>query len=303
MDTDPARPNTSHRSWIQRQRQRALDSAERAQSWAESARNRSAPVDATLTVIGRIRIVQLSLVAGYLALRFFVLIFPVAYVVVAGIGLTISREDALEASDGVGISGAVADSIAEATEGSTRGHWLALIIGLMATAWAGRGALHALRIVHAEAWRLPVPKTGYGSVGGLPLAGVILLVLAYSSWVTNLRQEGDHVLLVFPLHAAVIGAVALGGSLILPRADGSRWLDLVPGACLIGLAAPALNVAMTVYFAPRVARTQATYGALGVSVVVLTYLIVVAWLITMAAELNSGLFAWRQRRAASPGPG
>jgi uncharacterized BrkB/YihY/UPF0761 family membrane protein len=302
MAVDPAAPDKSNGSWTQRQRQRAQDSVERAQSWAESARNHSAPVDAALTLIGRIRLVQLSLVTGYVAMRFFILIFPLAYLLVAGIGLTTSSEEAQDAAQDVGVGGAVANSISEAAAGSSRGHWLALIVGLMATAWAGRGALNSMRIAHAEAWRLPIPKTGYTSFGGLPLAGIVVALLAYSTWVTHLREEGFSVVLVFLMHAAVLGAVWLGISWLLPRAAGTSWKDLLPGGILFAVAGPALNIAMTVYFTPKVARTAATYGALGVGVVLVTYLLVVAWLVALTAELNSGLFAWRQeRRAASPG--
>jgi uncharacterized BrkB/YihY/UPF0761 family membrane protein len=86
----------------------------------------------------------------------------------------------------------------------------------------------------------------------------------------------------------------------MPRADDTGWRDLVPGALLVGLAAPALSIAVAVYFAPRVARTQATYGALGVGVVLLAYLLVIAWLISLSAELNSGLHTWRKARDGAP---
>jgi uncharacterized BrkB/YihY/UPF0761 family membrane protein len=302
MAVDPAAPDKSDESWTQRQRRRAQDSVERAQSWAKSARNHSAPVDAALTLIGRVRFVQLTLVTGYLAMRFFILIFPLAYVLVAGIGLTTSSDEAQNTAQDIGIGSSVASSISDAAAGSSRGHWLALIVGLMATAWAGRGALKAMRITHAEAWRLPIPKTGYTSFGGLPLAGIVVVLLAYSSWVTHLREEGYSVVVVFLMHAAVLGAVCLGISWLMPRAGGTSWKDLLPGALLFALAGPALNIAMAVYFTPKVARTQATYGALGVGVVLLTYLLVLAWLVAGSAELNSGLYAWREeRRAASPG--
>jgi membrane protein len=295
--SEPEPASASATSRIARARRRIDDGVDQAQTWAESTRQQLPVVDLGLTLIGRVRFVQLSLVAGYLAMRFFVLLFPLAYVVIAGFGLATSRQDVLDASEEVGVSGAVANSIADATATSERGHWIALIIGLMATAWAGRGTLRALRIAHAEAWRLPVPKTSYASAGGLPLAALLLATVVYGSWITHLRTEGHHPLLAFALHAIVIGAVWLVVASRMPHAEGAGWVDLAPGAALVGLAAPALNLAVSLYFAPRVARTQATYGALGVGVVLLTYLLVISWLITLSAELNSGILAWRRERA------
>jgi uncharacterized BrkB/YihY/UPF0761 family membrane protein len=40
-------------------------------------------------------------------------------------------------------------------------------------------------------------------------------------------------------------------------------------------------------------RSSQTYGALGAGVVILAYLVVVAWMIVLAAELNAGIYAVR----------
>jgi uncharacterized BrkB/YihY/UPF0761 family membrane protein len=296
---DMAPPEPSGSSWLQGLRQRGVDSLERAQTWADAARQHSAPVDAAVTLIGRFRLIQLSLVTGYVALRCFILLFPLAYVLIAGLGLVASEEDALDATSSVGISDAVAESIADAAASSSRGHWVALIIGLMATAWAGRGALRALRIAHAEAWRIPLPKVRYSSYGGLPLAAALVVIVIVNGWLVQLGTDGMSRALVFALQGALFGVLWLGVSLIMPRGERTSWLDLIPGALLWAVAAPALNFAVTIYFAPRLARTQETYGALGVGVVVLAYLLAIAWMVALAAELNSGLHAWRQTRRAT----
>ena len=109
------------------------------------ARGESKVVDVTATVVMRPRYASDALVAGYLAMRMFVLLFPLAYVAVSAIGLVAnnSGESSTEATAHTGLAGAVANSVAHAASGSQRNQVIALIVGLMATAWAGRGALHA----------------------------------------------------------------------------------------------------------------------------------------------------------------
>jgi uncharacterized BrkB/YihY/UPF0761 family membrane protein len=295
---DDAPPSTSPAppSRLRRLRDWAQGTAEDLYSRADASRRRVPVIDLGFTLAGRFRFLQVSLISGYLAMRFFILLFPLAYVVIAGFGLTTSRDDVVDAGEDLGLSGAVADSIADAAAASDRGHWIALIVGLMATAWAGRGTLRALRIAHAEAWRLNVPKTSYASPGGLGVAACLLASIMFGSWITSLREDGYSLVLLFIFQGLVVGAVWLAVAVLMPRPEGTRWTDVVPGAALVGLAAPALNLAVAVYFGPRVARTQATYGAIGVGVVILAYLLVISWLIVLSAELNSGVHAWRSAR-------
>jgi uncharacterized BrkB/YihY/UPF0761 family membrane protein len=283
-------------SWIGRLRQQGLDTVNAAQAWADTARDRSAAVDAGLFLIHRFRFLQTSLIAGYVALRLFVLLFPLAYLVVAGIGLSTSASESRDVTEQVGVGGAVADSIADAASASDRSHWIALVIGLMATAWAGRGTLRAVRIAFAEGWRLPAPKTSYASTGGLLLAAIVLGSMAWGGVIVRLRENGWPIVGVGLLHAAVMFAAALGIAFLLPRGAGTRWQDLAPGALLVAVAAPALSIAVSVYFAPRLSRTAATYGAIGTGVVIIAYLLAVGWLISLSAELNGGLYEWRQQR-------
>jgi uncharacterized BrkB/YihY/UPF0761 family membrane protein len=303
MDTDreatDAAPDAAT-SRFKRLRERVERTADDLLARAESARRRVPVIDLGFTLAGRVRLVQLSLVSGYLAMRFFILLFPLAYVVVAGFGLTTSHDDVADTGEDIGLSSAVADSIADAAASSDRGHWIALIVGLMATAWAGRGTFYALRIAHAEAWRVQVPKTSYASPSGLPVAACLLAVSVFGSWITSLREDGFSVLLLFVFQGVVVGALWLGVAWLMPRAEGTGWSYLVPGAVLVALGAPALNLAVTVYFGPRIARTEATYGAVGIGVVILAYLIVISWLISLSAELNSGVYAWRAARRQQP---
>jgi uncharacterized BrkB/YihY/UPF0761 family membrane protein len=259
----------------------------------DAAREESKLVDATAAVVMRPRYASDALVAGYLAMRMFVLLFPLAYIGVAALGLIANNtsESSGETVAHTGLAGAVADSVAQAANGSQRNQVLALVIGLMAAAWAGRGALHAARYAHTIPWRLPDPKTSVATAGGL-VAGVVMVFFAWFGNLTSrMRDNGWSVILVAVFTVATITAVWWLVSTRLPHRGGR--LGLLPGALLVGVGSAGLHIAVTVYFAPKLSRSSQTYGALGAGVVILAYLVVVAWMIVLAAELNAGIYAVR----------
>ena len=143
-------------------------------------------------------------------------------------------------------------------------------------------------------WRLPVPKTPLAEAGGLAFAVGVVVTLWLGLTTTRLRHRGVPIPLTSGAMGFVVGLLWLWGSGHLPNKARNRR-DLLPGAVLIGVAAPALNLAVQLYFAPKLARTTATYGVLGASLVILTYLLVVAWMIILSAELNAGVLEWRLR--------
>jgi uncharacterized BrkB/YihY/UPF0761 family membrane protein len=278
---------------VARWKQRSSAAQEELTGRLDAARRQSKAIDATATVVMRPRYASDALVAGYLAMRVFVLLFPLAYVFVATVGLSArhSSDTTSEAVGHTGLAGAVANSVAQAASGSQRNQIIALVVGLMATAWAGRGALHAARFAHTIPWRLPNPKTSVASAGGL-LAGVVVIFIAwFGNWTSRLRHHGWPVVVVVALTVAVVGAVWWLVSCRLPH-RGDRW-DVLPGAVLVGVGSAALHAAVTLYFAPKLSRSSETYGVLGTGVVILAYLVVVAWLVVLAAELSAGIYAVR----------
>jgi len=67
----------------------------------------------------------------------------------------------------------------------------------------------------------------------------------------------------------------------------------------VAVAAPAIHAAVQLYFAPKLARATTTYGVLGASLVLLTYLIVIGWMLVLACELSAALLGWRERREST----
>jgi len=262
----------------------------------EAARARSRAIDFGFFLGTRPNYATDTLLASYFALRLFLLLFPLAYVLVAGIGIYSehSSDSSASATHAVGLTGAIADSIAQAAPGSDRGHIFVIAIGVALTAWAGRSALRALRLTHAYVWRLPPPKTRIVEAGGVLFAlGVVFL-----AWAVTLSNRWRNAGVPVIVSSAVIGLAMFGLWLLvsvrMPRPP-TRVVDLLPGAVLLGVATPLMNLAVQLYFGPKLARSSRTYGVLGTSLVLLGFLVAVGWSTVLATELNAAVFEWRNR--------
>jgi uncharacterized BrkB/YihY/UPF0761 family membrane protein len=100
--------------------------------------------------------------------------------------------------------------------------------------------------------------------------------------------------LVFTL--TVTTAIALYAMWLLPhRATHPR--ELLPGAVLVTVGHQLVQVAVIFYFAPRLGRSEETYGAFGTAATMLVWLYVLSRLVTGAAFLNATL--WDRRRRAA----
>src|SRR5512132_278313 len=97
----------------------------------ERARARSLVVDTVVGVVRRERPVAVGILAASLAFRLFALLIPLAYVLVAGLGLSGSRASHPGGEDRM--SELVVHSVAAASQSSERARWLALIFGAVAT--------------------------------------------------------------------------------------------------------------------------------------------------------------------------
>ncbi len=271
---------------------RVAEARQRAQETLEAARQRSRMVDAATTAALRPRVVSDAILASYLALRLFIMLVPLAYVAIAGFGLAGTRQDASDVSEDLGLSTSISSSIADAVSSSSRSHWLALVIGVGASAWAARGVLRAVRGLHAIIWRQPVRKESLTSPAPLVVIVVsgaaVVLALLFNHW----RQTGTPWWLISLLGVMLWGCFWLLVSHRLPHAP-CRWVHLLPGAVFFGVATQGMHVATTLYFGRKLASSADAYGALGVALVLLSWLVVVGWIIVLTAEANAGLYEWR----------
>jgi uncharacterized BrkB/YihY/UPF0761 family membrane protein len=276
---------------------------ERGQATVERTRQRWRVVDLAVSLVTRPNYATDTLLASYFAMRLFILLFPLAYVVVAGIGLYAanSAERSDDVTSDLGLTGALADSVAEAARGSQQGHVFILAGGLVLTIWAARGGLRALRTMSALVWRVPLRKTPLAEWGGVVFALTVVLTAWLGGLTNRWRQDGVSVVATSIGLGLVAGGLWLVIAWRLPH-RAHRPVDHVPGAVLVAVAAPAVNIAVQVYFAPKLKRTTTTYGVLGSSLVLLTYLIVIGWTLVLAHELSAGVLEWRERGRAAAVP-
>jgi uncharacterized BrkB/YihY/UPF0761 family membrane protein len=278
---------------------RLVATRERATLALDSARGRSRIVDAASAILLRPRLVADTVLAGYLAMRLFILSFPLAYMIVAGLGLLShgAQDSAAKLARDSGLAPAVTASIADAARSSSRNHWIALIIATGATLWAARGVLRALRALHALAWNIPAPKTNLKPLGPVLTGTAALALLLVSTVTDHLDERGLSWAVAHLVAVGVASGIWLGASIVLPRESGP-WYGLVPGAVLFGIGLQGLVVATAVYFSPKATSASAAYGALGLGLVLLSWLVALGWIVTLSAEVNAGLADWwhRQRR-------
>jgi uncharacterized BrkB/YihY/UPF0761 family membrane protein len=239
-----------------------------------------------------------GLIAGGVAFRAFLWLVPFGLVLAALLSLW-SEHDAdgyEEVSREFGISAAAAEAAAEALEAGDRDIALVLVFGLGLLAWFTLGALRALVLAHALAWQLKPPRIGR------PLAAIAVFnALFVLHWLSNagvawLRaQIGTTALVGVVITLALTTAIAAYAMWLLPN-RATRIQDLLPGAVLVAVGGQLVEVAVLFYFAPRLGRSEETYGAFGAAATMLIWLYVLSRLITSAAFLNATL--WSRRAAA-----
>jgi uncharacterized BrkB/YihY/UPF0761 family membrane protein len=285
--------------WARARRARVEGRVVDGLAWLERARARSPAVDAAVGVLRRERPVATGILAAALAFRLFALLIPLAYVLVAGIGLTLG---AAERASEDHLSDLVVDSIAAVARTSERGRFIALIIGGGATLVAAGGVVEVLRWIHVLAWRVAPPRQRRNArlvlgliAGTLVAAGASAATERARAAASGLANELTVLLTTAAVQVVLLALLWFALSWALPR-PAVPWTALVPGALLFAFGLLAYNLAVTLYFAPRAARASAVYGSLGVALVLLVSLFLFGQLAVAAAELNATMWERRAQR-------
>jgi uncharacterized BrkB/YihY/UPF0761 family membrane protein len=281
--------------------ERARLESERARDYAEHARGRSPLVGLAFDVAARDRAHFGGLLSAALAFRLFLWLLPFTLLLVGMLGaVTAFFDDAPDdVSDELGLQGVLADLVQDGAEQS--GWWIAIAVGLFGTAYAGVGAVRALRVSHAAAWGIRPARGPNPLKGSLWLFVVVLGLLAASALSTWLRG-----------HAAIVGSVAtiavmgivyflvwMRVSSLLPRREAPARA-LVPGAVLVALGMQGLHLFTAYYLAGRAERATSLYGAIGAALTLLLWLFIIARLLVAGAVLNAELAQRSARRHDAP---
>lgn len=277
-------------------RVRGLEVKDQATTRLDDAVNQFWPVALVVEVVKRWLSTNASILAGHLAFRFFLFLVPTAVVVVSFLGLAASTdsssiEDTTESLQ-MG-KGALAHALVNAGRDTSTSHVQLGLVGIFGLLLAGLSLVTALRSVFAAVWGVP-PKTNKKSKL-LTLAGLIVLVgifMAASTLRRRLTEEG----LVF----TTFGIVAMLGvscvfiaalSWLLPR-RGDRLVDLIPSALVGGLGLTLLNTGAAWYFTSKLESQSQTYGAIGITLTLLTYLFVWGEVLVLSAVAGA---VWHDR--------
>lgn len=239
-----------------------------------------------------------GLIAGGVAFRIFLWLVPLGLVVAALLSFWVEHdEDGLEeATREFGIGAAAAQAASEALQAGDRNAGVVLVFGLVMLAWFSLGAVRALILAHALAWQLKPPRIRRPFRVIATFNGLLVGYTALSLGLAWLREQlGTISILGTALTLAASTGVVLTAMWLLPR-RAATLRDLLPGALLVAVGAQLIQIAVLFYFAPRLGRSEETYGALGTAATLLIWLYVISRLFTGAAFLNSTL--WLRRNEA-----
>jgi uncharacterized BrkB/YihY/UPF0761 family membrane protein len=237
--------------------------------------------------------------AGALAYRIFLLLLPLALVVIGGLGILAhaESESPKAAAGDLGLAGLVSSSVAGAAESPAR--WYALVIGTSLVFWETRMLLRALISVHRLVWgdpRQTAPKPTVGAT--LRLLAVIVAFFALSALASRARASSFGTgLFVLICDTALYAALWLLISNRLSHGDAS-WRALLPGSVLFGVGLGLLHVFTAYWLAGEATSKHGTYGALGLAAALLLGLYLLSRLILAAGVLNATL--WQRRAGDRP---
>jgi uncharacterized BrkB/YihY/UPF0761 family membrane protein len=285
---------------IDRWRARALELTHRATTWGPFE-----PVaEIGWRTMRRDAAIGGSVLGAALAYRIFIWLLPLALVVVLSLALVAGRTegDIAELVSDAGLTGVVATSVADATEG-TSGWAVAggLAVALVVLLYQTSVLLRTIRAVTALAWRLPLTRVPSPTRSGLLFFAWLLAFLVVGSSAAPIRRALD-----FPVDA-MLDLVVYGLGLpslwlllawnLLPHA-AERPRDLVPGALVVGLGVGVIGLVTTLVLVPWLAERQETYGVLGVAAGLLFGFFLIGRTMELSAALNATLAEERRRRVA-----
>ncbi len=295
MNPEPDEDESGPRGRVAAATERARREAENARLWAEDARERSALVAFGFDFYARDRQRFGGLLAGAVAFRLFLWLVPFALLLVGVLGAVTDLENSTpdDLSDSLGLQGTLAKTLSDSAQ--QRGWWIAILLGLFGTAWAGMGVVRALRVSHSAAWGVPPDRARNALVASGLVSGAAIGLLVLALVIGWIRHNTGPIGLLAALGMLVVYFVGwLAVSIWLPHRP-VPVANLVPGAVLVAVGIELLHLFTTYYLAGRASRAESVYGAIGTALVLLFWLYLLARLMVGSAVLNAELAARRER--------
>ena len=229
-------------------------------------------------------------VSGYdrslaLATQSFVALVPAALLAVAYLPESGRRAAGARLVDGLGLSGESADAVLDLVARPPTTSTPSVVVGIVLVVMTGVGFTRTLQRVYVAAWVLP-PLGARGVVHGM--VAVLVLVAAVVAAV-GLHPGG----VGGPLLSLAI-QIGLAVSLWLPVQRlllGGRvsWRALLPGAAVAGAGQAVVMAASGLYFRVALGSQAEVFGVIGAAFVMVSWLVVLAYLLVGAAVLSAEL--------------
>jgi membrane protein len=256
------------------------------------------PVVIARDVYERDREVSAGVLAGAIAFRLFVWLAAFVVVVVSILGFVAAagHDAAADLGDG-GVTSIAASQVATASSDAQSGRWFLLVVGLYALFSSSRTMVRTLWASSSIAAGVAITKAPLVK-GVIAFNGLMLVMLGTTGGAARLRDATPGPGLIFVLAAIVVfvGIAWLGmrwlpGAALSPR-------DLLPGAVLLAVGFQVMHLVATLYLPSRLDNASATYGGLGVAIVLLLWLYFVGRLVMLAGVLNTVML----QRRGEPAP-
>lgn len=277
--------------------------AKRAGERAAVARESHASVDVGFRTAERQRRVAAMVLAGGIAYRIFFWLLALSVVVGGLLGFfdPSGVQDALEHQ---GVTAWASSAVAQFTRSSNGNEWWLLLTGVWLVLWTGYTCSKALVLAHATIWDVAPPRFDKPLRASLLFNGVTLgfiAAMAGARWVREQDAIGGFAATMLVLGVA-FGFWLLVSQRLPNRASG--WLDLVPGAVVVGVGLQAMHLFTAYLLGPKLANATQLYGVVGVVTTLLFWFYVGGRLIIAAATLDVEFTEARAstgRGGASPG--
>ncbi|HRE03180.1 MAG TPA: YihY/virulence factor BrkB family protein, partial [Ilumatobacteraceae bacterium] len=184
------------------------------------------------------------------------------------------------------------NSLAQSVEHPLSGNPFALVVGIGGALWAGMGAMQAAQDAMNRVWDVrhgQMPNFFVKRLRSLALLGsigLLLIATAVTPQVIGAITSGAiaDVLLQLASVAMSVGLFAIAMR-VLTEADVS-WKEVLPGACIAGVAYTVLQIVGRVYITNTVSRAEDTYGTFAIVIGLLSWMFLIGQVFVIAAEVN-----------------
>jgi uncharacterized BrkB/YihY/UPF0761 family membrane protein len=262
----------------------------------EEARGRSAALDATFETIERDSRIGGGMLAGALSYRLFVFALPLAFFLVAGLGL-VAEAAGVQPNvvvNSIGFAGTVTKQVESSAKEAS--NWWVALTSFFVLVYVTRVLLRAVAIVHALAWEGSAASVKVSSrqlgIFGAAVSGQLVLVSAVGA-VSHQTAAGGLVALV--VLVALLAGLWLVVSLQLPHAD-ARWTGLIPGSVFYAVGMLGVQIFNIAVLGKLLETKSTTYGALGIAAALRLGFFLMGRVVVGAAALNATLHERRSRR-------